>query len=137
VRTFIDTNVLVYADDAAPSSKAKRRRAAAVLEELIGGGNAVLSTQVLQEYFSIATRKLGVTAKAARSRVELFAALDVVRIEPELVLAAIDLHQLRQISFWDALVVRAAVAGGCRRLLTEDLSDGESYDGVRVQNPFR
>jgi predicted nucleic acid-binding protein len=135
VRTFIDTNLLVYADDAA--SKAKQKRAQARLSELIGSGSAVLSTQILQEYFAIATRKLGLPVEAARQRVETLAKLDVVRIEPELILAAIDLHHRRKISFWEALVLRAAVAGGCGRLLSEDLGDGVSYEGVRVENPFR
>lgn len=63
--------------------------------------------------------------------------MDVVIIKPDLVLAAIDLHRLRKLSFWDALVVRSAVAGGCGRLLTEDLLDGQVIDGVRVENPFR
>lgn len=134
-RTFIDTNVLVYADDSA--SKSKQKRAREVLRELIGGGRAVLSTQILQEYFAIATRKLGLPAEAARQRVETLAKLDVVRIEPELILSAIDLHHRRRVSFWDALVLRAAVAGGCERLLSEDLGDGTSYEGVRVENPFR
>ncbi|MDQ3262277.1 MAG: PIN domain-containing protein [Myxococcota bacterium] len=135
MRTFIDTNVLVYADDA--GHEEKQAQARAQLYEVISRGEAVLSTQVLQEFFSIATRKLGMTAQAARARVETLARLDLVRIEAETILAAIDLHRLRQLSFWDALVIRAAVAGGCERVLTEDLSHGERYDGVLAENPFR
>jgi predicted nucleic acid-binding protein len=133
-RTFVDTNVLVYADD--KSAARKRERALALLGELIGDGSAVLSTQVLQEYFVIATRKLGVEADIARRKVEALARLDVVIIRPDLVLAAIDLHRLHAISFWDALVIRAAAAAGCSRVLTEDLNNGQVLDGVRVENPF-
>lgn len=135
MRTFIDTNVLVYADDA--GEKKKRARAQSVLGALIRSGEAVLSTQVLQEYFAIATRKLGMPAEAARGRVETLARLDVVRIEPEMILSAIDLHRLRPVSFWDALIIRAAVAGACGRVLSEELGHGDTYEGVRLENPFR
>lgn len=134
VRTFIDTNILVYADDR--DAGAKRRTAQEVIGAAIEAGQAVVSTQVLQEYFSIATRKLGLSAEAARSRVAALATLDVVRMEPEMILAAIDLHRLRPISFWDALIVRAAIASGCVRLLSEDLTHQDSYESVQVENPF-
>lgn len=133
-RVFLDTNVLVYADDR--DAGAKRRKARAILRDAFADGAGVVSTQVLQEYFVIATRKLGEDADVARRKVELLAKLDVVQVDVEMVLAAIDLHRLRSISFWDALVVKAAVAGGCARLLTEDLQDGEVIDGVRVANPL-
>ena len=134
-RVFLDTNVIVYADD--QSAGVKRSRALAVLRELVAESRAVLSTQVLQEYFVVATRKLGVSPVVARQKVDALSRLDVVVIRPELVLAAIDLHRLHQISFWDALVVRCAVAAGCSRLFSEDLQDGQVLDGVRIENPFR
>jgi predicted nucleic acid-binding protein len=134
-RVFLDTNVIVYADD--QSAGVKRSRALAVLRELVAQSRAVLSTQVLQEYFVVATRKLGVPPAVARQKVDALARLDVVVIRPELVLAAIDLHRLHQISFWDALIVRCAVTAGCSRLFSEDLQDGQVLDGVRIENPFR
>src|SRR5262249_7126427 len=97
----------------------------------------VLSTQVLQEYFVVATKKLGVEAEYARRKVELLSSLDVVRPDVTDVLAAIDLTRLRSISFWDALIVRAAENAGCAVLLSEDLQDGEVISGVRIKNPFR
>lgn len=97
----------------------------------------MLSTQALQEYFVIATRKLRVAPDLARRKVDALSRLDVVLIRPELVLAAIDLHRLHQISFWDALIVRCAVAAGCARVFSEDLQDGQVLDGVRIENPFR
>jgi predicted nucleic acid-binding protein len=134
-RVFVDTNLFVYADDL--DAGAKRERAQQLLRELIADGRAVLSTQVLQEFFVIATRKLGVSAEIARRKVELMARLDLVQVRPELILAAIDLHRLRSLSFWDALIVRSAVAAGCARVLTEDLQHGEVIEGVRIENPFR
>jgi predicted nucleic acid-binding protein len=133
-RVFVDTNVLVYADD--EDAGAKRERARTVLAELIPAGRAVISTQVLQEFFVIATRKLGIAADQARRRVDALARLDVVLVRPDLILDAIDLHRLHQLSFWDALVIRCAAAAGCSRLLSEDLNDGQVVSGVRIENPF-
>ena len=133
-RVFVDTNVLVYADD--EDGGKKRDRARALLRELVSSGRAVLSTQVLQEFFVVATKRLVLPAERARQRVEVLAQLDVVLVRPELVLAAIDLHRLHGLAFWDALVVRSASAAGCTRLLSEDLSHGQILDGVRIENPF-
>jgi predicted nucleic acid-binding protein len=133
-RTFVDTNILVYADDADAGSKQKR--AESVLVALIASGDAVISTQVLQEYFNAATRKLGHTPERARKRVVAFAKLDVVLIRPEIVLEAIDLHRMHQMSIWDALILRCAAVAGCSRVLSEDMQHGQIVDGVRIENPF-
>ncbi len=133
-RSFFDTNVLIYTDDrAAPE---KQRIALDLLEQAFLERGGVVSTQVLQEYFVAATRKLGVDAVLARRKVELFARLDTVQIGVDLVLAAIDLHRLHTISFWDALIVRAALNGGCAVLFSEDLQPGQRIEGLRVVNPF-
>lgn len=133
-RIFLDSNVLAYCDD--PREPAKQRRAVEVLADLAGADRAVLSTQVLKEYFVTATRKLHIPAEAARARVAVLARLDVVIIRPELILGAIDLHRLHGISFWDALIVRSAAVAGCGRIYTEDLNHGQVIDGVRIENPF-
>lgn len=96
----------------------------------------MVSTQVLQEYFVTATRKLGVAADLARRKTELFGRLQLVTTGLDDVLAAIDLHRLHGLSFWDALIVRAALAAGCTRLLSEDLQAGRRFDGLEVVNPF-
>lgn len=132
--SFLDTNVLVYAVDAADLQRNAQARA--LVEACLRRGDGVVSTQVLQEFFNVATRKMGIDAAAARRYVELFASLETVQISTELILGAIDLHRLRSISFWDALVVRAASAAGCERVWTEDLQAGATLDGVRVENPF-
>ncbi len=133
-RLFLDTNVLIYADDL--DAGAKNRKAREILYELISSRTGVLSTQVLQEYFVVARRKLGVSAKAARRKIELLATIDVVKIDIPHVLGAIDLTRLYSISFWDALIIRCAASVGCTRLLTEDLQHGQIIDGVRIDNPF-
>jgi predicted nucleic acid-binding protein len=135
VRSFLDTNVLVYADDKA--APAKRRRAVELVAEHRRAGTGVVSLQVLQEYFVAATRKLGVDAATARRKVELLSELDVAAPDLSDVLAAIDLHRLHGFSFWDALIFRAAKQAGCGVLLSEDFQDRRELDGVRIVNPFR
>ena len=75
-------------------------------------------------------------AELARRRVELMTTLEAVQIDPSLILAAIDLHRLHQLSIWDALSFQAAAAGGCRELLTEDMQHGVRLLGIEIVNPF-
>jgi predicted nucleic acid-binding protein len=133
-RTFFDTNMLVYADDRDAGQKSQI--AQELLGEAIRSQTAVLSTQVLQEYFVVSTRKLKVPPEIARQKVDLLSNLEVVQIDVGLILEAIDLALLRQFSFWDALILSCARAAGCARLLTEDLHHGQIVAGVRVVNPF-
>ena len=132
---FVDTNVLVYADDR--SAGVKRDRARELIRRALRDGRARLSTQVLAEYFAVATRKLGLASATARRRVEIYAALSVFRPAVDDLLAAIDLHRLHDLSIWDAMIVRSARAAGCRVLYSEDLQHGRSFDGVQVIDPFR
>jgi predicted nucleic acid-binding protein len=134
VPSFVDTNVVLYADDA--DAGTKRDVARALLARIFADGSAVVSVQVLQEYFSAATRRLGLPADAARSRVEVLARIDVVSLAPDDVLAAIDLHRLHLLSIWDALIVRAALISGCRILYSEDLQSGRRFEALEVVNPF-
>ncbi len=135
VRSFFDTNVLVYADDkAAPT---KQRRVLDLIAEHRRAGSGVLSLQVLQEYFVTVTRKLRVDARVARRKVELLAEFDVAAPELADILAAIDLHRLHGFSFWDGLVLRAAKQAGCSVIFSEDLQTAREIDGVRIVNPFQ
>jgi predicted nucleic acid-binding protein len=133
-RTFFDTNILVYTDDGA--NPAKQKLALDILNQHKKANSGVLSLQILQEYFFTVTRKYGVDPADARRKIELFAAFDVV--EPALgdILAAIDLHRLRKLSYWDALVVHSAKQAGCPVVLSEDMQHGQVIDGVRIANPF-
>jgi predicted nucleic acid-binding protein len=134
VRSFFDTNILVYADDQADA--AKQRRAVELFNEHRRARTGVVSLQVLQEYFVTVTRKLQVDARTARRRVELLAKFDVVVPEISDILAAIDLHRLHGFSFWDALILRAAKQAGCSVLFTEDMQETREIDGVRIVNPL-
>ncbi len=133
-RSFLDTNILVYTDD--HDAPEKQARALELVAELRGAGNGVLSTQVLQEYFAVATRKLGVPAQVARRKVELFARNELIVLGLDHILPAIDLTRLHSISFWDALIVQAAKAAHCSTLYSEDLQVGAAFEGLRVVNPF-
>ena len=134
-RSFVDTNVWVYAVDT--DEPAKQVLARAVLDPS-DGSSLVVSAQVLGEFYVTVTRKFGrrVTEDAAASMVERMRQLPVVAIDADLVAAAISGTRAWQLSYWDALIVAAAAAAGCSRVLTEDLADGATYGGVRVENPF-
>lgn len=133
-RVFFDTNVLVYSLDAHEPDQQGTARA--VLTEHATGGTGVLSTQVLQEFYVTATRKLGVEALVAKSMVTSLENFDVVTVTPALIRDAIDCSVLSQLSFWDSLIVVAAAAARCDVLMTEGLNHGQVIRGVRVHNPF-
>jgi predicted nucleic acid-binding protein len=134
-RSFFDTNVLIYTDDKA--DPAKQQRALDLVAEHRRARTGVVSLQVLQEYFVTVTRKLQVDARVARRKVELLAEFDVATPDVADILAAIDLHRLHGLSFWDALILRAAKQAGCSVLFSEDMQDTREIDGVRIVNPFQ
>ena len=131
---FLDSNILVYADD--ESAGPKRVTARTLVKKHVGNGTAVVSLQVLQEYFAVATRKLGIAAEFAQERIQLLSEGRVVCFEARDVIAAIELHRLTRISFWDALIVHAARAAGAAVLYTEDLRHGGLVAGVQIVDPF-
>lgn len=135
-RSFFDTNVLVYLfDDRDPE---KKLRAQDVFAEESAGGRVVVSTQVLQEFYWAVTRKLAspLSEEVAGERVEDFARLPLVRVHESIIFAAIERSRSMSFSFWDALIIEAALTGGADRLLTEDLQHGQEIEGLRVENPF-
>jgi predicted nucleic acid-binding protein len=131
---FLDTNILLYCDDR--SDKSKQERALELVQLHRSHRTGVVSLQVLQEYFVNATRKLGVDPALARQKVEAFSRFEVVEPAIADVLAAIDLHRLHRVSYWDALVIHCARASGCTVVLSEDMQHGQVVDGVRIVNPF-
>lgn len=131
---FFDTNILLYADDADAGPKTEAARA--LIRRAMVDGTGIVSTQVLQEYYVNARKKLRMDGAAARSRIELYLGFEVVTVTPSLVLAAVDLHRLDSLSFWDALIVRTAEHAQCATLYSEDLQDGRRFGSVRVVNPF-
>jgi predicted nucleic acid-binding protein len=133
-RRFIDTNILVYADDA--FDPRKQQLALELLVDLRARQEAVLSTQVLQEYFVTATRKLGLEAHFARQRVTQFGRFELIQPTLDMLLAAMDLQQNHSLSFWDALIVQTASAARCGVLYSEDMQAGARIGNVLIVNPF-
>ena len=135
-RSFVDTNVLVYAHDATAGTK--RDQARALVRDLWESGDGCLSVQVLQEFFVTVTRKipLRLDARIGATAVEDFSQWTTHAPDSGDVIAAIELHERHDLSFWDAMIVQSASSLGCERLYSEDLNPGQSYDGVLVVDPF-
>lgn len=133
-RVFVDTNVFVYAVDEADPGKQERAH-----EVLRSAGAIVISTQVLNEFYVIATRKLAVplSPQDAAAIVDAMAVYTCLPVDRTLVRNAIRAGRRWQLSHWDALVLEAARHAACTRLLSEDLADHATYDGLTVENPFR
>ena len=133
-RVFIDSNVLAYAQDA--RSAAKQRASRALISALAGSGDGVISTQVLQEFYVTATRKLGEPPLVAKGVLKTLAVFEIVQVSPMLIQEAVDCSILNQLSFWDSLILAAAAAAGCSTVYSEDLNPGQSILGVTVKNPL-
>jgi predicted nucleic acid-binding protein len=136
VKSFVDSNVLVYLfDQDSPNKKAAAQR---ILQTEASVGNILLSTQVLQEFYVTVTRKLAQPLKpeTALEVVTRFGALPLVIVDMSLILSAIRRSQKDSISFWDSLIIDAALKGGAQRLWSEDLQHGRMVNGMRIENPF-
>ncbi len=132
---FVDTNVLLYAISSAPEEADKASRA----REILAKDDFGVSTQVLQEFFVNATRKIAIplSDQQALEFIEILAHAPVVAIDLDIVIQAVAYKQRHGISYWDAAVVAAAHALGASVRYTEDLSHGQKYGEVRAINPFR
>jgi predicted nucleic acid-binding protein len=135
-RAFLDTNVLVYVFD---HDEPKKAQHAKDLLERAKPEELALSAQVLGEFYVTVTRKLKrpLDESLAAQAIEWLSLLQVVALDSSLVKEATEISRSSQLSYWDGLIVASAAAGGCQRLLTEDLNDGQVIGGVRVENPFR
>lgn len=136
-RTFLDTNILVYLyDNDAPEKQAAAR---ALLEQTSEAKvDLVISTQVLQEFYVTVVRKFSKSLSEGEVLLAMrrFLAFPVVQVDVPMVFDAIEIGRRFQISFWDALIARAALAAGCSRLLSEDLQDQMRIGDLTVENPF-
>jgi predicted nucleic acid-binding protein len=134
-RTFVDTNVLLYAYD--KEAGAKHLVAGAAVAELWKTRTGAISTQVLQEFAVNAKKKAKAPSEAIRRVVETYRAWPVHRPDVDDIVRALDTAESDQISFWDALILVSAARLGATRLYTEDLNHGQTIAGVRIVNPFR
>jgi predicted nucleic acid-binding protein len=134
-KTFVDTNVLLYAHDV--DLRSKHEIAQAALRELWEDGSGVLSPQVLQEFYVNVTRKIKKPLSRDRARLVVSTYhLWCVEVDVTDVERAFRIEDAAKIGFWDALIVASAAKAGATRLLSEDLNSGQSIEGVRIENPF-
>jgi len=136
VASFVDTNVLVYAEDR--DDERKHSIARDLVVELWRSREGVLSVQVLQEFFVTVTRKIArpLSATKAQEIVQEYLRWRVVDNTGTLLTSAIGLVQRSNVSFWDAMIIQAAIDAGCHRIYSEDLNDGQRFESATVHNPF-
>ncbi|WP_239056662.1 PIN domain-containing protein [Wenzhouxiangella limi] len=133
-RSFFDSNILVYTDDAQAS--AKQESALALWQAQRSEGLAVVSIQVLQEYFWSVTRKLGVDSSIATEKLMLFAKAGVMSPLADDVVSAARLAVEHKLPFWDAMIVQMALRADCDVLFSEDMQAGRRFAGLKIVNPF-
>lgn len=133
-KIFLDTNILVYAND--HRDPAKQATATNLLAKCIGERSGVISTQVLQEYASVATYKLHQNVETIIRRLLQFESMEVVQLTPALIRRAMELHVRRQIHFWDASILATAELARCTLLWSENFALGSTFGLLRVENPL-
>jgi len=133
---FIDTNILVYANDS--SDQSKQQRAKKIILDGIREECIAVSTQVLSEFYVTVTRKIKVTLspEAAKNEIQLLRNIDIVDIDFELIIHAMDLSGKFRLSFWDSLIIAAAIKSRSAILYSEDLSHSQAVETVKIINPF-
>jgi len=134
-RSFIDTNVLVYAE--ASDEPLKQQAALTLLKRLYENNEGVLSTQILQEYCNVALKKLRLSSTHIRAQLDLYEQFELVQVTPAIIRAGLDLQQTRSVSFFDSIVLASAHAAGCNVIWSEDMNTGEVINGMQMTNPFQ
>ena len=137
-RFFLDTNVFVYSFDR--SAPAKARKATELIRRAVASGKGIVSYQVAQEFFNVALRRFArpmTVAEAEQYLATVFRPLMAVQSSQALYAEALRLTDRYRLSWYDALIVAAAIEGQCSSLYTEDLQHGQHFEGVGVENPFR
>ena len=135
-KVFVDTNILVYAHDAAAGEK--HSRAKALVSQIWNDRCGVLSTQVLQEFYVNIRKKAAAPVGTAEAKQWLtdYLSWEIVTNDGNAVIEAIDLEERYQVSFWDALILHAAHSAGASVIYSEDLNHGQQYADLVVQNPL-
>jgi len=136
VKTFVDTNILIYAYDL--DAGEKHKTANSILVELWKADGGTISTQVMQEFYVNVTRKIPQPLSPAQARgiLRSYAAWHVEVITPDVILLGTEIQERNTISFWDAMIVSTAFQAGATTILSEDLSHGQVIEGITIRNPF-
>lgn len=134
-KVFFDSNILVYFPDSGEPQK--QQIAGELIKNAVINGNGVISTQSLQEFFAATTRKLMCSKEKAKEYLENFKdSFAVEQVSVAHILKAVDICIKNQLSFWDSLILSAAIQSGCAICYSEDLTNGQIFEGVKVVNPF-
>jgi predicted nucleic acid-binding protein len=134
---FLDTNIFVYEDS--PAEPAKQAVAIRLIDDAFASGDGIVSYQVVQEFFSVAFRRFHPPmsyAEADRKLAITFAPLLTLHSSYSLYQRALELSRRFSLSWYDSLIVAAALEANCRILYTEDLQHNQKFDTLLVQNPF-
>jgi len=134
VKVALDTNILAYIEGV---NGASRKASAAAMVARLPAGSIYVPVQVLGELFRVLVRKA--KYKAASARTAVFNFLDIfppIETSPSVLTAAADLSVDHGLDIWDAIILAAAASAGCRLLLSEDMQEGFTWNGVTVANPF-
>jgi predicted nucleic acid-binding protein len=136
-RFFLDTNIFVYSFDVKAPGKAKR--AAQLIRRGIDSGEGIISYQVVQEFFNVALRRFPQpmsVAEAEQYLITVLRPLLAVHSSPAICFEALRIVEKHRTSWYDALIVAAAVHGECEKIYSEDFQHGRKIEGVLIQNPF-
>jgi predicted nucleic acid-binding protein len=134
-RFFLDTNIFVYTFDSAAPAKAKK--AAQLVRRAVDSGEGIVSFQVVQEFFNVALRRFTPAmsiAEAEQYLITVFRPLLAVHSSPAMYVEALRITGKHRLSWYDSLIVAAAIEGQCETLYSEDLQDGRKIESLRIQN---
>ena len=136
-RFFLDTNIFVYSFD--QSAPGKARRAAELIREALTTQKGIISYQVVQEFFNVALKRFAkpmLAADAGQYLIAVFRPLLAVHSSQALYAEALFLHAQSKLSWYDSLIVSAAIQARCEILFSEDLQHGQRFGSLQVRNPF-
>jgi len=135
-KIFIDTNILVYAND--PSDRKKNRIARQAILEGIQKENIAISTQVISEFYVTVTRKIltKMSSEAAKQEIRLLRTIEIDEIDYHSILSAINISVQHQLSFWDSLIITSAKKLDCQVIYSEDMNSGQTIENIQIVNPF-
>ena len=136
-RFFLDTNIFVYTFDSAAPAKAKK--AAQLIRRAVDSGEGIVSFQVVQKFFNVALRRFTPAMnvpEAEQYLITVFRPILAVHSSPAMYVEALRITGKHRLSWYDSLIVAAAIEGQCETLYSEDLQDGRKIESLRIQNPF-
>lgn len=134
-KIFFDTNILIYTVDKKDQEKFEVSRS--IIKSISSDHSPVISTQVIQEFYSASTVKLKLEKIFIKNIVHSYQNMEIVTIDLQIIDQAIDISIIFQLSFWDSLIVAAAEQAKCEYLISEDLNNGQSIRGIKIINPFK